>query len=450
MISLLIKQFLRSKGLVTGLVFLFFIGLMSLYIGKSFTQKQTSIINQSAHSQAEQIQRHLEHADSHIGLLLYYIRFGIANEVPALSGLSIGHRDFRLAAQLVNIRNLEEQKNTNELTNPFYQLLGTMDFSFVLIFLFPLMIIGMCFNLWSEEKESGRWPLIYSQSSRPTALIDRKIAIRFVSITCLLIAILVIAKFYLNIPINQQFLAFSLISILYTSFWFSLCYWITSLDRSSNQSALILLSIWILLTILIPALLNNAIHYFIPIPEAYETTIDSRDGYHNKWDLPKEPTIDQFKKQYPQFSEYEHPKEESFSWFWYYAMQQMGDNEASTARASMKEKLNKRNRWSQILGMFIPSIHSQFSLNALAKTDMTNYLDFLESLEQFHEEKRLYFYPKIFDNEPVKNENWDGFELSYYEDKRTARWETLIPLVLLCGIFFFLAHRKLMNSQVEN
>ena len=38
-------------------------------------------------------------------------------------------------------------------------------------------------------------------------------------------------------------------------------------------------------------------------------------------------TIEKFYKHYPQFSSFGYPKE-SFNWLWYYAMQQMGDDES--------------------------------------------------------------------------------------------------------------------------
>ena len=155
MVGLLSKQLLRSRGLIIGLFILFVVGLLSIHIGKVFVDRQEQIIELTEQAQTEHIERHVEYIDGHIGLLLYYVRFAFANDQSSLAGLSIGQRDIRQAAQLINIRNLEEQKNTSEFLNPFFQLLGNLDFSFLLIYLFPLMIIALCFNIWSEEKESG-------------------------------------------------------------------------------------------------------------------------------------------------------------------------------------------------------------------------------------------------------------------------------------------------------
>ncbi len=431
MTNLLVKNFLRSKGLMLGLLILFFVGLISLHIGKIFLDRQANTVEKTAEFQKENIQRHLKHVDKDIGLLLYYIRFGLVNETPQLSGLAIGHRDIHPSVQSVNIRNLEEQKYTSELVNPFYQLLGNMDFSFVLIYLFPLIIIAFCFNLLSEEKEDGTWQLVLSQSKNPLKIIQTKLWIRLASVFITFFILLLIGKIYLQIPFDKSFLAFALTSIFYLLFWFALAWLIISLQKSSQQNAMLLLFTWVALTIIVPASVNALVVNLYPVPEAYSTILDSRDGYHTKWDKPKEPTINKFKKHYPQFAKYEHPEGKSFGWFWYFAMQQMGDDEAAETTKTMKTKLHQRNKFSQTIGYFFPSIHTQFTLNSLGHSDLKNYLNFLNHLEAWHEEKRLYFYPKIFESQSTDVENWGKFELIFFKDKRMFNWFAgLIPLVL--------------------
>ena len=242
---------------------------------------------------------------------------------------------------------------------------------------------------------------------------------------------------------DNAFLAFSLTAILYLLFWFTLAWWLISLQKSSAQNALVLLVAWVSLTIIIPASVNTLVVNLYPVPEAYNSLVDSRDGYHTKWDLPKEPTIKKFTNHYPQFTKYTHPEGQSFSWFWYFAMQQMGDDEAASATKAMKVKLQQRNTFSQLTGYLFPSIHTQLSFNALSRSDMTNYLNFLHHLEGFHETKRLYFYPKIFDNSPILDENWETMKLELYQDNRQINWlKSLIPLVLWSLLLLMLVRRN--------
>lgn len=450
MTRLLIKNFLRSKGLLLGLLLLLGVGFLSLHVGHIYLERQVSTVEKTAQFQEENLQRYLKYIDSDLGLLLYYVRFGLVNETSRISGLSIGHRDIHPSVKSVNIRNLEEQKYSSELVNPFYQLLGNMDFSFVLIYLFPLIIIAFCFNLLSEEKEGGTWKLIVSQSPRPLSIIKTKLWIRLVSIFMVFFVLLVIGKFYLDIPLDTTFLAFLITGLLYLAFWFALVWLVISWQRSSQQNAMLLLFTWLALTIILPASVNALVINLYPIPEAYSTILDSREGYHEKWDKPKEPTINKFKEHYPQFTQYQHPEGKSFSWFWYFAMQQMGDDEAAKATAKMKRKLLQRNSFSRTIGYFLPTIHTQFSLNELGHSGFTNYLNFLNSLEAFHEEKRLYFYPKIFDGQGVDTENWEEFGLEYFKDSQDVNWlVSLLPVLFATLIFWSLASLKWKSSTLS-
>jgi len=162
--TLLIKNFVRSKGLMLGLLLLLISGLVSLTIGKQFLEKNAQIIEKTAHYQQENIDRYVQNVNKEMGLLLYYLRFGLVNQTPNLAGLSIGQRDINPSIISVTIRNLEEQKYTTDLMNPMYQLLGNLDFSFVLLYFFPLIIIAFCFNIISEEKEEGTWSLLLTQA----------------------------------------------------------------------------------------------------------------------------------------------------------------------------------------------------------------------------------------------------------------------------------------------
>ncbi|OAV45681.1 DUF3526 domain-containing protein [Lewinella sp. 4G2] len=440
MIGLLTKELLRQRGLVGGLAVLLFAGLLSLYLGKAFLEKQQDILELTEHAQAEQLQRHLEYGHGDLGLFLYYVKFGFAGEVSPLAGLSIGRQDMRQAAQLVNIRNLEEQKHAHELVNPYFQLLGNFDFSFVLIYLFPLIIIALTFNLWSEERESGRWPLLAVQSHRPYRLLGQKLLLRLAIVLAVLITLLGAAVPYLGLSLDAAFFTVSGISVGYLVFWFALAWFVISHGKSSSHNALTLLTTWLLLTTVLPAAVNSAVSTIYPIPEAYETTIDSRDGYHTKWDQPKEAAINPFKQLYPEYAAYDHPEDASFSWFWYYAMQHMGDVEAAEARAAMKEKLRKRNNVTRAVGYLLPSVHTQLSLNSLAKTDLTNYLAYLNALEAHHEDLRQAFYQDIFDDVPAEGIDWEDYGMGNFSDRREVNPSLILPLVLISLVLFLLSH----------
>ncbi|MBB6004273.1 DUF3526 domain-containing protein [Arcicella rosea] len=445
MIVLAFKNFIRSNSVKIGLSFLLIAGIVSLFVGKQFIEKQEQNITETAAYQKEYIARNVHHHQDEIGLLLYYLKFSFVNETLPINGLSIGQRDVNSSIQSLTIRGLEAQKYDADLNNPTNLLLGNIDFSFVLIFLFPLIIIAFTYNIISEEKESGTWRIVAIQSKNLFLHVLQLFFIRFIGVISVLFFILLLSVFFLKIPLESIFFSFVGISLLYILCWFGICFWVASLQKSSNANAVILLSIWIVLIIILPASLNNYLVNKYPVPEALSTTLKQRKGYHEKWDTDKTQTMNRFYAHYPQFKQFPLPDKE-FSWLWYYAMQQIGDDEAAIQATAFKEKLNQRNRASNNIAQFIPTIHTQMQLNEIAQAGLSNHLQFLEETGKFHEKMRLYFYPKIFGEAPVNSENWNKFSIETFKNPQESgglqSYLSLVVFILLFGVLGWVNFKK--------
>lgn len=449
MFFLLLKNFIASRIVIAGLLIVFLAGLIGIYNGRRHLDRLEENVEQTARSQKEHIQRNVEYFNKDMGLLLYYLRFAYVNSPNRLNGLSIGQRDVSNSIQFINIRNLEAQKYDTDLYNPMNLLAGNLDFSFVLIFLFPLLIIAISFNLLSEEKEGGTWPLVLVQSRKPVSVLLRKLVVRALVICALLLLLFAIAIPILAIPLDEAILATMVLSILYLFFWFAAGFWVLSWRRSSAINAVSLLTAWVLLTFILPAAINNYVTTAYPVPEALATTVEQREGYHAKWDLPKEPTMESFYAQYPHLQKYRLPKDQ-FSWLWYYAMQQAGDYDAREKVADMKMKLRMRSSASESIARFIPTLHAQLRLNKFSQADLANHLHFLDSTERFHEKLRLHFYPKIFEEKEAKSEDWSQFEPVFFNEQSTIGWaQTLLPLLLISGCLVSLCVLNFRRAFVE-
>lgn len=438
MYLLLYKNFIRSQAAYLGMLFLLLSGLISIFVGKQFIDQQNANINKTEMYQHEHIQRYTGYIDKDLGLLLYYLKFGLVNKADPINALSIGQRDLNPSIQSVTIRNLEGQKYDTDLENPVSLLLGSLDLGFVIIFLFPLVIISYTYNLLSEEKEESTWALLCVQSQKPFRILFQKFLVRFTAIAGTLFVLVLLAIPILNLSFDITLLAFIMISLLYFIFWFALSFWVVSWNKNSRLSAAGLLCFWIVLTIILPAVLNNFILSKYPLPEALDTAIEQREAYHEKWDTDQKPTLEKFYQHYPQFRSYGFPQE-NFSWLWYYAMQQMGDDESKNQSDQLKTKLWKREEMSRRFSYFIPGLHVQFQLNDLTGSGLADQLKFMQAVELFHEKKRLFFYPEIFAKKPTETIKWKDFKLEYYHNRSSANGLMMFGPLLLLSIFFYFA-----------
>ncbi|MBQ4915026.1 DUF3526 domain-containing protein [Maribacter sp. MMG018] len=433
MYSLLFKSFFRTKIFLVSLVLLLTVGLISILIGKQYLVKQENTLIAAQEFQEESIKKNVMYHNDDLGLLLYYLRFTLAKKPSNINAVSIGQSDVNPLLQAVTIRGLEGQKYDTDFENPSLLMSGNLDLGFVVIYLFPLVLIAMTFNLYSEEKEWGTWRILAAQTSGKAAFLYKKLFVRVLFVFAVLILLMFMASAILQIPMNENFWALFLQSVLYLLFWSTLCFWVVSFLKSSSFNALALISIWVVLTILLPAVVNNYVLNKYQVPEALEAMVEQRDGYHEKWDMEKNVTMDGFLEAYPQFKKYPVPEDE-FSWIWYYGMQHMGDLTARETSAEMMEKVMLRNKVSEKVALFVPTMHAQLSFNNLAGTDMVSHLGFLKELTKYHEKLRLDFYTKIFDNKPADSVDWSKYKVAYYTGKRNIDWVYLMLPTLLITV----------------
>ncbi len=431
-----LKNFLSGTSVIAAIIGLFLVGSYAMFHGKSVMNKQQAIIAQIPEFQAEHTKKQIELNKADLGNLLYYHQFSTTHEPSSWAAVSIGQRDVNPFNVKVRMLTLEGQLYDSEMSNPKNLLYGNLDLAFVIVFLFPLLIIAICHNLISGEQENGVWGLLNSQPVSISTIIGWRLLIRFLMIFLIAFLLLAASCFYVGSSLDIRFVYALLITFAYFLFWFALAAFVMSLQKSSTFNALSLLGVWIFLTILGPALLNLAISTALPVSESFELTVKQREGYHQKWDLAKAETMQKFYLKYPQYKDIPIP-EDKFSWGWYYAAQLMGDLESGDTTAKYTQKLKLRDEWTQKVSLVLPTVSAQLSFNRLSRNDLQSHLDYLESVRQYHTKIREHFYPFIFRNAKVEEVDWQN--LPKHEFKDEARPPSFPPTVLSVFVMGLLA-----------
>lgn len=167
------KAFIRNKFQLLMLAVTFVFGLYAIYYGQSEINAQRQTIEAVTTLEQEEFSQYkasfteemksLEQEQTHdIASRPAYAwyRHGYHAILPPhdYAPLAIGQRDlFRYYYRLTGM-SLHYQLFENELANPVNLMAGNFDLSFVLIYLFPLLIIAFCYGLFSAEKEMVRFP----------------------------------------------------------------------------------------------------------------------------------------------------------------------------------------------------------------------------------------------------------------------------------------------------
>lgn len=402
------KQFLRNKITWLGLAIVLLLGIYSIYHGYNVIQEQRLTISQLDAVQQEQLAENIQHHEDHeIGTLCYYQFYYTSNEPTNWAAFSIGQRDVNPYTLKVRMLAVEGQLYDTELSNPVSLVTGNLDLSFVFIFLLPLLIITLTFNILSGEEESGIWRLVASQPISTFKILLLKFSVRYLGVFVLVMVLMALAVLAFSLSIDEALFDIVGWLIFYISFWFLVVLGIVSLAKNSNFNAVSLLSIWIFMVILIPAFANVVISNRIPLPEALSTTVTQREAYHEKWDMPKSTVMVPFYNDYPQYSHYSLP-EDKFTYAWYYAMMYAADKEAEQSSEVLFEKLEKRYTAGKTLGYFLPSLLLQNKFNEVAKTDLNDHIHYLKSVKNFHRNISEFFYPYVFELTLPKDIEWQN------------------------------------------
>lgn len=391
-----LKNFFGGRSVPAVFLCIALAAAYAVYQGGSVAERQREIVVETPQLQTEHTDKILElHAGKDLGDALYYHKFYTAKEPSSWAGFSVGQSDVNPFNVKVTMLTLEGQIYNSELNNPTNQLFGNFDLSFVIIFLFPLIIIAFTHNLISEEKETGTWNLLRSQPVSVRKIFWFRLGLRFFIVTLAAFLLIALGCFVLEADFDERFVSAIVITILYFAFWFGVSAFVISFAKGTTFNALTLLGVWIFLVLLAPALLSSLIATLFPVSESFDAAIKQREGYHEKWDRSKSATMDKFYEKYPQFINTVIP-EDKFSWGWYYAMQETGDIDSAEATRKYAEKLAQRQAFTEKAAWFLPTVAAQLQFNKIAATDLESHLEYLEAVRNYHTQIRNFFYPHIF------------------------------------------------------
>jgi ABC-2 type transport system permease protein len=159
----------------------------------------------------------------------------------------------------------------SDIENPWRLTSGQFDPAFVVVFLLPLLIFGLSYNLFSAEREQGTSRLLLAQPVSPTSVALAKAAARAVALTATLLAPLLVAALLLR-PVEDRsellagFALWTALALAYGLFWLALALLVNSFGRSSAFNALVLVGAWVALTLVTPIALNLAVDTIRPAP----------------------------------------------------------------------------------------------------------------------------------------------------------------------------------------
>jgi ABC-2 type transport system permease protein len=336
-----------------------------------------------------------------------YYRFHPTWDAPSpLAFAALGQRDVAPSVLRVRALALEGQIYENEAQNPELALPGRFDFAFVLIYLAPLVLIALLYDIWSGEREAGRLASLQATPKAALRVWIPRIGARFGLVSGVLVLPFWVGTLISGAAFGET-MAFTALIIALLLFWTLIATLIARRAWHSATNAAALATIWFVITLIAPAGANLAINANTPIPDGANIMRENREAVHDAWDLDRSATLQRFYKLYPKWAN-SPPMQRPFEWKWYFAFQHLGDQHVAQMSRAYRDGIAQRDARAGLISLALPPIAIQRALHHLARTDMAAQSAFQDRIRAYHAKLRTYYYPFLFENKPFTPSDFDN------------------------------------------
>lgn len=393
---------LRSKSVMLALLLLAICASAAVGLGLASVARDRAAIDRMLAGQPVE-ERALAAFVEDAGSGAYY-GFQPTWDAPSdLAFAALGSRDIAPAMLRVRSLALEAQIYENEAANPELALPGRFDLAFVVIYLAPLVLIALLHDLWSGEREAGRYHALAALPGANRRLWTARVLVRVGGVlAALLLPFLVGALIAGTAPLRA--LGFAGLIVLVALLWTGIILLVARRGARSAVHAASLAAIWFALTLVAPAGANLAINAAVAVPDGAALARENREYVHAGWDRPKDGTMRDFVKVYPQLAtRAEVPP--TFSWKWYFAFQHLGDLHVAEESRAYREGIARRAELARAAGWLLPPAGLAQAMTALARTDVAAQLDYQMRIRAYHQRLREFYYDYLFDEKPFGPED---------------------------------------------
>ncbi|WP_017443997.1 DUF3526 domain-containing protein [Gayadomonas joobiniege] len=333
------------------------------------------------------------------GSAAYYTFHLTYSEPSAMAFAAMGQRDIYPWKHRIRMLALEGQIYETDADNPELSFLGRFDFAFLVSILLPLFVILLLHDLRASERSAGRYDLLVVTAKNQHSLWLSRAVILSLSLAAALLIPFVVGAIVSQAPFADVVLMV-LVVLAHLLFWMVISLvFVTSkkaIKQSSAQIASVLLSVWLLVTVLVPVVSDLVINKMVTGPSGGEIMLTQREAVNDAWDLPAEDTWTEFLKTHPQWQGKTTMDSPFFEWKWYYAFQQVGDQKASALATAYRDAIIKKDQLAGQFALLSPPMLTQRILSAIATTDTQAALVYQQQIRQFHKSLREFYYPLMF------------------------------------------------------
>ncbi len=343
--------------------------------------------------------------------------------------------------------------NSTEIVNPNNLLAGTFDTAFVMVFVLPVFIIALSFDLLSREKERGLLALTLAHGVALPSYTLAKCAARTSIVLLVTVLVTLLAFFVGGVDFNVPGAAVDAISwlavvLLYALFWFAVGLFVNSLDRKSETNGILMANTWLVAVVVLPALVNVVATIAFPAPSRVTLTTELREAASEAEQNAAEAREAYF-FDHPELTEGDAAPGAFF--------REVLASEAAIERSiaplleSFERQAGERSRVVDTLKYLSPAILTQQALSGIAGTEDQRYAAFRQQVRDYHSDYRALFAARLLADQPMNSDalkRIPQFVLAEPADGKVRVAATLLALLSFSLVLVIAALRRYRHYPV--
>ena len=349
------------------------------------------------------------HSAAHYGTYAFKPKFALSlfdNGVTKYTGNSI----------FLEAHNRHEASFSEASDQTSLARFGTLSVNFVLIYLFPLIIILIGYNSYTKEVEHQTLTLLKSQGVHPIKLALGKWMATFIPIFILTALIFIIIGIVLSSLENLAFFSWTSLFTIFASYSFyyliitTITVLISMWSNSSGMSLVSSLAIWILFSFITPKIATNFANENYPYPSKSEFNAriaeDRKNGLdgHNPWNKAAQKLEQETLKKYGVDSINQLP----FNYAGF-RMQKGEEHEAKVYEKHydiLNEVAKNQNDTYKKLSFLSPFLPIRFLSMDIANTSDILHWKFTKAAEKYRIEKQLFLNNDLKNNSKLGDRSY--------------------------------------------
>jgi ABC-2 type transport system permease protein len=341
-------------------------------------------------------------------------RYALAPPAP-LAALAVGQSDLYPYYFKVTSQSKQTFTANDEIENPTNLLAGRFDLAFVIIYLYPLLILALSYNLISAEREQGTLAMMMSQPVSLRTFASGKAGLRALVVLALA-AGFSLAAFLLNGAglsaegAWSRLLLWMAVVGAYGAFWFALAILVNAVGRNSATNAMALAGMWLVLALILPALLSVAVTTIYPVPSRVEMIQATRRASAEATAKGSQ-LLAKYYEDHPELPKLVDGRQADPNDF--YTRSIAVQDETERLIQPVIDHFDRQVTGQQSLldrfRFLSPAVVAQSALNDIAGTGSARYRHFLGLVDEFHQSWRAHFTPSIVQKALLVADDYDRF-----------------------------------------